>query len=248
MKKLFYLFSAAILLVSCQITERVHIHENGSVNYETELDFSEMVGMMFTEENKDSLRQIGQFPIDSVMSFSDLEKMDTKLSDGEIGEAERDFLKVMDRMKVRMVMNDTEGKMIFGFQEKDINSFNAYMKEIKTAGKKLAIEDKKAAENLSQSGMMNSLQFNYNGKTFERFSDNETAGMLSEMNDSTAESTRQMMGMFQYKMEYHFPKKIKNASIENATFSLDGKTMTVDVPMMELMDNPEKYNFKIEFE
>lgn len=248
MKKLFYLFIASILLVSCQITERVYIEENGAVKYETEMNFTEMMGMMFTQESKDSLRKIGQFPIDSVMTFTDLEKMDPKLSGDKIGDAERDFLKVMDKMKVRMVMNDNEGKISFGVQEKDVNSFNAYMKEVKTATKELAKEDKAAADNLAQTGLMNSIQFKYNGKSFERIGDDATAGMISEMNDSTAASAKQMMGMFQYKMEYHFPKKIKKASIENATYSLDGKTMTVDVPMMELMENPEKYNFKVEFE
>lgn len=248
MKKLFYLFITSILLVSCQITERVYIEENGAVKYETEMNFTEMMGMMFNEEMKDSLRQIGQFPIDSVMTFSDLEKMDSKILNDKNKDTERDFLKVMDKMKVRMVMNDKEGKISFGVQEKDVNSFNAYMKEVKTAGEKLAKDDKAAADNLAQSGLMNSIQFKYNGKTFERIGDNSTAGMMSEMNDSTAASAKQMMGMFQYKLEYHFPKKIKKASIDNATYSLDGKTMTIDVMMTELLENPEKYNFKIEFE
>lgn len=235
-------------MVSCQITERVYIEENGAVKYETEMNFTEMMGMMFNQEMKDSLRQIGQFPIDSVMTFSDLEKMDSKILNDKNKDTERDFLKVMDKMKVRMVMNDKEGKISFGVQEKDVNSFNAYMKEVKTAGEKLAKDDKAAADNLAQSGLMNSIQFKYNGKTFERIGDNSTAGMMSEMNDSTAASAKQMMGMFQYKLEYHFPKKIKKASIDNATYSLDGKTMTIDVMMTELLENPEKYNFKIEFE
>lgn len=248
MKKLFYLIIVSVLLVSCQITERAYIQENGSVKYETEMNFTEMMGMMFNQETKDSLRQIGQFPIDSVMTFSDLEKMDPKLNADKTGAAESNFLKVMDKMKVRMIMNDTEGKISFGVEEKDVNSFNAYMKEVKTASEKLTKEDKQAADNLVQSGLMNSIQFKYNGKSFERIGDNSTTGMISEMNDSTAASTKQMMGMFQYKLEYHFPKKIKKSNIENATYSLDGKTMTVDVPMMELLENPEKYNFKVEFE
>lgn len=248
MNKLFYLFSIAVLLVSCQITERVYIQESGAVKYETELDFSEMSGMMFTQGKKDSLRLIGEYPIDSIMSFSDLEKMDTKLSGGDKSDAEMEFMRVMDKMKVRMVMNDNEGKVIFGVEEKDINSFNAYMNEIKAAGEKLAKEDKETADNLSQSGLLKSMQFKYDGKSFQRIAGDETAGMFEEMDDSTADATRQMMNMFQYKMEYHFPKKIKKASIENATYSLDGKTMTVDVSMMDLIENPDKYNFKIEFE
>lgn len=247
MKKLFYLFAFTILLVSCQITERVYLQEDGGVKYETELDFTEMSGMFFNQATKDSLRQIGQYPIDSLMSFSDLEKMDTKLSSDKIGNEEKDFLKVMDKMKVRMVMNDNEGKMIFGVQEKDISSFNAYMNEIKSAGEKLAREDKEAADNLSQSGLLNSIQLRYDGKSFQRIAYG-TANMLDEMNDSTAEATRQMMGMFQYKIEYHFPKRVKKSNIDNATYSLDGKTMTINLSMMDLLDNPDKYNFKVEFE
>ncbi|MFA7687808.1 MAG: hypothetical protein WCY25_08075 [Moheibacter sp.] len=248
MKKIFILFATTLIMVSCQITERVYIQESGAVQYETEVDFSEMIGLMFTEADKDSLRLIGEFPMDSVMKFSDLEKFDAKLGVEGASEAERNFMKVMDKMNVRMVMNDTHGKMIFGIHEKDVNSFNAYMKEMRAATEQLEREDKKAAEEFNQSGLLKTMEFKYNGKTFERIAGNETAGMLEEMDDSTAESTRQMMNMFQYKLEYHFPKKIKKTSIENATYSLDGKIMTVNVPMMELLDKPEKYNFTVEFE
>jgi len=248
MKKLLYLVFASVLLVSCQITERAYIEENGSVRYETELNFSEMIGMVYNDATKDSLRQIGQFPIDSVMNFSDLEKMEPQSDQKEMSAGERDFMKVLDKMKVHMLVNDNEGKVTFGIQEKDINSFNAYMKQIQAASEKLAKEDPDAAENFSKSGLMNPMEFQYNGKSFQRIASNQTAGIFDDMNDSTANSMKQMMGMFQYKMEYHFPKKIKNSSIENATYSLDGKTMTIDVSMTELIENPEKYNFKIEFE
>ena len=247
MKKRLLLFVAAILLASCQITERVYIQESGAVKYETELDFSEMMGLMFSQADKDSLRQIGEFPIDSVMKFSDLEKLEGKFGDDETSDAEREFMKALDKMNVRMVMNDNEGKMIFGIQEKNIKTFNASMKEISEAGDKLAAEDKKSAENLSQTGLLKSIEFKYDGKSFQRIGGNQT-GILEEMEDSTAESTRQMMGMLAYKLEYHFPKKIKKSSVENATYSLDGKTMTIETSMMELFENPDKYNFTVEFE
>src|SRR5690606_22398088 len=143
--------------------------------------------------DKDSLRQIGEFPIDSIMSISDLEDFEDKFGNDETSNAEREFMEVLDKMKVRMVMNDTEGKMIFQTQEKDVNSFNAYMEEVRKAGEKLAKEDKKSAENLSQSGLLKSMEFKYDGKSFQRISGDETASMLEEMDDSTAESTRQMM-------------------------------------------------------
>lgn len=248
MKKLFYLFCIAILAVSCQITERAYFEESGAIRYETELNFTDMMDLVFSEQSKDSLRLIGEFPIDSVMTFSDLEKMDSKFSNGELGNAEQEFLKVMEKMRVHMILDDNQGSISFGVQEKNLESFNNYMKEIKTASEKLAKEDKAAADNLAQSGLMNSIQFKYDGKSFQRLGDNSSVKLLEEMNDSTAESTRQMMGMFQYKMEYHFPKKIKNSSIPDATYSLDGKTITIDLPMTDLFEKPEKYNFKVEFQ
>lgn len=247
MKKTLLLFVSTILLISCKFTERVYIRENGSVEYESELNFSDMMGLMFTNLDKDSLRQIGEYPLDTLMRFSDMESMSGKLGDEETSDAEREFMKALDKFTVRMLMNDDEGKMVFGLKEKDVNSFNTYMKHVQTASDKLAKKDKKSAENLSNSGIMNIMEFSYNGKTFTRRSNGPGMG-FDEIEDSTAQAAREMMGMFDYKLEYHFPKKVKKSSIKNATFSLDGKTMTIETTMMELMENPDKYNFTVEFE
>lgn len=247
MKKISLLLIAAVLLVSCQITERFYLNENGSVKYETELNFSDMMGFVYDEATKDSLRQIGEFPIDTLINFADLENFD-QLNSDTISDAEREFMKSMDKTKVRMVMNDTEGKMVIGIEEKSVESFNSYLKKLNESLARLEKEDPKAAGELAQSGMMKSMEIKFDGKSFQRISNNHMDGVFDEMDDSTAEATKQMMSMFQYKMEYHFPKKVKSSTIENASFSIDGKTMTVDVPMSEIMENPEKYNFKVEFE
>ncbi len=246
MKKLFLLFSIAILVISCQITERVFIQESGAVKYDTEFDFSEMIGFIYTQSTKDSLRSIGEFPVDTIISLAELENF-AQISPDSINDAQREFMKSLDKMKVRMVINDTEGIMSIGLEEKNIESFNAYLKKVKEATDKLEKEDSKMAEGLAQSGMLKTLEFKYDGKTFNRIA-GKTKGFLDGLDDNTTESTKEMMNMFTYKLEYHFPKKIKKSNIENATYSLDGKTMTVEVPMMELIENPEKYNFQIEFE
>ena len=231
---------------SCQITERIYLQENGAVKYETEFDFSEMVGFMYDDTKKDSLRQLGQFPIDTLMKIADLENY-SELGNDSISDAEREFMKSMEKMNVRMVINDTEGKMSIGLEEKSVADFNAYLQKVKLAGDKLNKEDPEAAKNLANSGMLKTMELKYDGKSFQRIS-GEVENILEETDDSLAMATQQMMGMFEYKMEYHFPKRIKSSSIENATYSLDGKTMTVEVPMNELMENPEKYNFTVEFE
>lgn len=246
MKKIVYALMLMFGIYSCQITERIYLHENGSVNYETEFDFSEMVGFMYDDSKKDSLRKLGQFPIDTLMKIADLENY-SELGNDSISDAEREFMKSMEKMNVRMRINDTEGKMSIGLEEKSVADFNAYLQKVKMAGDKLNKEDPEAAKSLANSGMLKTMELKYDGKSFQRIS-GEMENLLAETDDSLAMATQQMMGMFEYKMEYHFPKRIKTSSIENATYSLDGKTMTVEVPMNELMENPEKYNFTVEFE
>ena len=246
MKNIILLSFLAIILVSCQITERLYLQESGAVKYETELNFSEMMGFIYDEHTKDSLRQLGEFPLDTLIDFADLQDF-TQMSTDSISQAEIDFMRSMDKTKVHMVMNDTEGKMIIRIEEKDMNAFNLYLDKMNTALAKLEKEDPTAAAEMGQSGLMKSLEYKFDGKNFQRIAKNQNQ-FLDELDDSTAEATRQMMNMFQYKLEYHFPKKVKKTSIENATFSLDGKTMTVEVPMSELLENPEKYNFTVELE
>ncbi len=247
MKKILLLLLAVVSLTSCQITERFYLQESGAVKYETEINFSEMMGFVYDQNTKDSLRRIGEFPIDTLINFADLEKFDQFKSD-TLSEAEKEFMRSMNKTKVRMVMSDTEGKMVIGIDEKDVSSFNSYLKKMNQSLSKLEKEDPKAAGDLAQSGLMNALEIKFDGNKFQRLASNYMTGYFDELDDSTAESSRQMMQMFEYKMEYHFPKRIKKSSIENATFSLDGKTMTIEVPMSELLDNPEKYNFTVELD
>lgn len=246
MKKIILLSVTALVMASCQITERFYLQESGAVKYETELNFSEMMAFLYDEHTKDSLRQTGDFPLDTLINFADLQDF-SQMSSDSISQAEIDFMRSMDKTKVHMIINDNEGKMVVRIEEKNMNAFNLYLDKMNKALEKLEMEDPVAAAEMGQSGLMKSLEVKFDGKNFQRIAKNQNT-FLDELDDSTAEATRQMMNMFQYKMEYHFPKRVKKSSLENATFSIDGKTMTVDVPMSELLENPDKYNFTVELE
>jgi hypothetical protein len=51
-----------------------------------------------------------------------------------------------------------------------------------------------------------------------------------------------------YTLKYHFPKRVKSASAEEATFSADGKTLIYEVGFLELMKNPKILNLEVELE
>lgn len=246
MRKILLVLSGIFTMYSCQITERFTLDESGTVTYESELNFTEMMAYMYDEVSKDSLRKIGEFPVDTLISFADLEDFN-QLNSDSISDAQREFMKAMNKTKVRLKLDDEEGKMVFSIHEKSVQDYNAYLKSLFESYKKLQLEDPKAANELGQSGLMQSFEIKYDGKNFEKITLSDTSFQMED-DDSTAEMTRQMMAMFTYKLEYHFPKKVKNTSLENASFSLDGKTMTVDVPMAEMMEDPKKFDFIVEFE
>ena len=109
MKKYFLFTVLALILVSCQITERFYLNESGAVKYENEINFTEMLSFLYDEHTKDSLRQTGDFPLDTIISFAELENFD-QLNPGESSQAEIEFMKSMDKTNVHMIINDNEGK------------------------------------------------------------------------------------------------------------------------------------------
>ena len=146
-----------------------------------------------------------------------------------------------------MVMNEEEGKMVVITEDKDVKSFNAYLKNADKQMREYQKSDKEASDKFSNGAYISVLELDYDGKTFERKSLSPKLD-LNEMSDTGSISTKDMMGMFGYRMEYHFPKKVKSVDLKGAVISADGKTVTADVDYLEVVENPEKFNFKVKFE
>ena len=64
------------------------------------------------------------------------------------------------------------------------------------------------------------------------------------MKDSLGKSAM-MFGGSKYKLNYHFPKKIKSVSNESALFSDDRKSVIIEFSFMDYITDPEKLNLKI---
>jgi hypothetical protein len=56
------------------------------------------------------------------------------------------------------------------------------------------------------------------------------------------------MSSMKYHLKYTFPRKIVKSSIEDATYSLDGKTLEVERSMIEYMKNPDVLDLEVELE
>ena len=51
-----------------------------------------------------------------------------------------------------------------------------------------------------------------------------------------------------YKVKYTFPRKIKSTSVEDATFSLDGKTLELQRNFIDYMKNPDVLDIEVVLE
>ena len=51
-----------------------------------------------------------------------------------------------------------------------------------------------------------------------------------------------------YRVVYEFSKPVKTVSIANALYSEDRKTITIEYPLKDYMENPASLNFEVEFQ
>lgn len=243
MNKLFFFFAACLLLTSCQMTERVFIKQDGSVRYEFSIQSSRMAKSMSASPKIDSLRKIGKFPIDTIVPLS---KMDD-LGLPNLPQSNKDSKKYQElakKAKLHLIMNDNTMDFTIFFERESIAALNTYANALEKAkeeqGSEESSENKDDKENVP---FFDNVRFNYDGKTFTRHS--EVAAQPKT--DTIPSGLSKLSEMMTVKLEYHFPKPIKTCSIEEATFSLDRKTMYAEVSYTELNTNPEKYNFTITF-
>lgn len=244
MKKLI-LGIMALGLFSCQITERMYLSESGMVEQQTEVDFSAMMSFMLTPEKIDSMKMDGQFPIDTIGSMLDASTMSTP-EDEDLSDAESKFRQSFDKTKVRIVMDEGVGKVVFMTDKMSINDFNAYQTKIKNAFDEFYAADKDGAEAYMGTGYGSILQYKLTSKDFERKSFNRSITFDEEAVDSGF-SAKEMIDMNSFKFEYHFPKAVKSSNLKDAEISPDGKTVTGEAVISNMIENPDQYNFKVEF-
>ncbi|HLO82787.1 MAG TPA: hypothetical protein VK166_17600 [Chitinophagaceae bacterium] len=224
MKKLWILIiTSSLFLSGCiNITEELFLEKDGSGKYVTTINMEklqEMMEMMKTYA-PDSLQEadLGSVMQDSIQTMiNDLSKVPG------ISEVKNE--------------NPDKNTVIVSFRFKDVSALNAALK--KRSGK-----------------TTNGEYFSYSKGSFS-CNDQSISGMgdmMSELNNSTdslasgdmpkmdAEEMKAMMKMLDWSMKmktvYHFPTKVSGFSNKMAKLSEDGKTVTLEIDLLD--DNKEK--------
>lgn len=238
---LFFIFS----LTSCTFTENIYINGDGSGKYSLDMDGSAFMSMM----PSDSLKT--EKNIDSVFSFRELFAA-KKDSIAKLPKEEQEQLKKMENFKMRMKMNFESKQFLFSMNTdfKNVGELQDAMSNMNSL--QSMNKDKAKANPLAPSdGFANnnsSLKYSYDGKKFSRKAIIDKKALQYIKNDSLADTYKMIYESSKYVIKYHFPKAVKKVTNSTALFSEDRKTITIEYPFNEYMDNPDKLNFEVEFQ
>ncbi|WP_127137536.1 hypothetical protein [Flagellimonas oceanensis] len=244
MKKLQFAFIAAIIFLaaSCNFTEEIHLEGDGSGKLSINFDGSEMMDMA-----GDELAKTNEKPIDSIISFKDFleEKKD---SIAQLPKEEQEKLKKLEPFNMRMVMDPEQKVMKF-----DLFSEFKNVSEVNDAFG--AFQDASSIGNNSnpQQGQMKPAEqpteviYSFNKNKFTRTAKIVDQELFEQQLDSLQGAEMFLSGST-YTLKYHFPKKIKSTTAEEATFSQDGKTLIYEVNFLDLMKDPSVLDLEVELE
>jgi hypothetical protein len=270
--KLLFALLLTLSVTSCTITEKMIINDNGSGKFAYDIDGAKMMSMMGsafkgddkedTKKNKkETVSRKNKKVIDSTFTFKEMfaSKQD---SIAKLSPEEQAKIKKMERFSVRTIIDEEKGIMNYSMftdfnsisELQDVMSPVESMKSISPTGQKsggMGMAPDALEDNSSTS-------FFYDGKTFKKTvakieKKKEVTEEVEEgSEDDVASKMKESLDMFydqsNFKVVYQFPKAVKKISIENALYSEDRKTITIEYPLKDYMENPDKLNFEVIFE
>jgi hypothetical protein len=245
--KLYKLLSFCFVLAtltSCTLTENIYVNDNGNGKFSVDMDGSSLMAMAGDQLGPDAKKNI-----DSTFTFKQLfeEKKDSiaKLSP----EAQKE-LKKLENFVVNTKMNGEKKEFLMTIST-DFKNVNELQDALQSLSALQKLEGGANASTPFGKGLGDNnskLSYTYDGKKFTRKAVIDKQKVAEKAKDSTADMSKMIFASSNYIIKYHFPKKIKKVSNPNALFSEDRKSITIQYPFTDYMENPDKLNFDVEFE
>jgi len=233
----------SVVLTSCQFSENIYINDDGSGKMEFSFDGTQLMQMA-----GDKVTEKQEKAIDSTFSFKELfHTMRDSIS--KLSAEEQQKIKSLEAFSMHMVMNPETSEMKFDMftDFKKVSELQDMFKVMKSFGDLKGNQQTSSKNNpFSSFGGDGSteLDYNYDGKIFKRSAKIIDKEAYKKVTDSLGQMGM-MFGSSTYKLNYHFPKRIKSVSNEAALFSDDRKSVTVEYGFMDYMTNPEALNLEV---
>ena len=241
-KKVIVLVVLGVSLVSCQFTETMILQEDGSGRMNLSADLSEM--MAFGGEMASDSTFAKQ---DTVIAFKDLFEA-KKDSIAQLPMDEQKRLKSMENYKLHLVTNPETSTMVVDvFTDfKNVSEANELMKGFEQSQSIMPGSTSSNDTNEKEPEVIG-VSYSFSKGKFKRDAYIKDKEAHQKQIDSLKNAEAFMSGI-SYKLKYTFPRKIKKASAEDATFSLDGKTLELEKGFVEYLKNPDVLDIEVELE
>jgi len=241
-KKCLFLVVLALVIISCQFTETLVMNEDGSGKMSVSMDLSEM--MAFGGMTDDTTT----FKMDTLVSMKEFlaEKKD---SISQLPAAEQQKLKKMESFNIRMFADSDTNEMVMDVftNFKSIEEANDIMNGLEqTSNFMSGVGDVKVEKDESSSDAMG-VNYSYENGVFKRDAYIKNVEKHKQQIDSIGQA-ESFMSSAKYRLKYTFPRKIKKTSNNEATFSLDGKTVEVEASFIAYMKDPDVLDLEVELE
>lgn len=253
-----YLLSLLLVafLTSCNFSEEITFHKDGSGEFSVSYDMGTVLKEMKKMGGSSKEKKKGE-KRDTMIFFKDFlkEKAD---SIATLSEAEQKRFKAMEDISMRMSMDEEKEvfDMTMGIKFNSINELSESIKALDDA-QKMNSKDYasmgKLKDNSIAKGASNTLEnvdFSFDGQNFSRKFIPESKEKIDvEAINKEMEQLQEMKGLFEamtYSVTYNFPKKIKKITNKNAKLSKDKKSVELTVNFLELMKDPTILNLDVE--
>lgn len=249
--KLYKLLSFCFVLAtftSCTLTENIYVNDNGTGKFSVDMDGSSLMAMA-GEQLGDQMGPDAKKNVDSTFTFKQLFE-DKKDSISKLSPEAQKELKKLENFVVNTKMN-AEKKEFLMTLSTDFKNVNELQDAVQALSALQKLEGGANSSSPFGGGLgdnSSKLSYTYDGKKFTRKAVIDKQKLAAKAKDSAADMSKMIFTSSNYIIKYHFPKRIKKVSNPNALFSEDRKSITIQYPFTDYMENPEKLNFDVEFE
>lgn len=242
--KYLFLLAGIAFLTSCSFTETMYLNEDGSGKMSMLLDAGGLIGMGGDEMTG------SEEDMDSIIDFKTFfeEKKD---SISQLSAEEQAKLKKLEKFKLHMVINTADEIMTFDLftdfnKVEEANDLFDSFNSLEDLGNSMPGEGGGENKDEGKEQLIKVL-YSFKKNKFKR----DAYIIDKEKYQTQIDSMGGMESFFSgslYKLEYHFPRKIKETTQESATFSADGKTVFYEIDFLEYMRNPNLLDIEVTLE
>lgn len=231
---------SGLLWTSCNFTEEIHLNQDGSGSIALSFDGSQLLTLSESDaESRESERQ------DSVVRFSDV--LDQKKdSIRRLPPEEQKRLEKLRPYQLRMITDyqAEEMRFILSREFRDISEVGDAFNAFQDAGALDPAPESSPLEAKEQVSQSSEVVYSFRGNTFSRRGF-IVDSVLHQQRIDSLKGSESFLEESTYKLEIHFPRKVRSANVENATLSMDGKTLFYEVPFLEYLLKPDALDLEV---